>query len=735
MPATIARIRRYGARSSVSPAVLALVLALALALVLAANPAAAAWQRVNGPVPPPVAEFVAHHGLWYLGTNFADQGDLFVSSDGGHTWNDAGLPNGGVSAVLSHADRLFVGGYLSGLWWSDDDGGTWEQAGPPLSFSTVEALLPVDDQTLLAGLDPFGLAPLFRSEDNGLSWDEVDTGPTLRCHDLALAGGVILAGGQDQGVWRSVDGGVTWNQTFVGLPADASVYRFAVDGATVFAAAGANVIPPQVYRSDDLGATWTQVSVDLPSAGSQATLLAFLGGDLYLGTAGTFGERGLYRSSNGGVNWTRISAGLPGDDPSVHAAAIMDGELVAGCFAGAYRSSDGGQSWAPTWAGSAGVGGGHSLLYSADRLHIGLDFTGQQSQGVLATPDLGDTWQPGAGIPANTTAYDLTGHDGVIYAALYGPFRGVGISHDGGHSYALSNQGMNPGTVLYCVHAHDGVLLAGGFDGVYRSVDDGTSWDLIDSIGWVSDLVSLDGFVYASLYPGGVERSADAGLTWEPITEGMGADVHVNALEIFDGTVYAAVNVGPVMRWNGASWDDTGLNGAVPYDLAAVGEVLVAGTALDGVWITTGTHQWLEFSAGLTGGIIEAVTATPEYLVAGSRSRGIWIRPLSELPVTTGVEEAALPAAAVRVDVAPNPFNPLTAVSYELPRAGYVTVAVFDAAGRRVRQLLDGPREAGRHLLRWDGRDDAGRAVAAGVYLVRVAGQGEVAVAKAVLVR
>lgn len=83
----------------------------------------------------------------------------------------------------------------------------------------------------------------------------------------------------------------------------------------------------------------------------------------------------------------------------------------------------------------------------------------------------------------------------------------------------------------------------------------------------------------------------------------------------------------------------------------------------------------------------------------------------------------------------PNPFNPVTTVAFSLPRDGDVTVEVLDLQGRRLRALATGHRSAGEHRVTWDGRDDAGRAVASGVYLVRAAGAGMVTFHKVVLAR
>ena len=100
--------------------------------------------------------------------------------------------------------------------------------------------------------------------------------------------------------------------------------------------------------------------------------------------------------------------------------------------------------------------------------------------------------------------------------------------------------------------------------------------------------------------------------------------------------------------------------------------------------------------------------------------------------VQTGV---AMPQAVARLTNHPNPFNPRTTIGFDLPRSGQVTVTVHDAAGRRVRTLLDGFRPAGRHQMSWDGKDQQGRPLASGVYLVNLVADGEQAVRKIVLVR
>ncbi len=68
----------------------------------------------------------------------------------------------------------------------------------------------------------------------------------------------------------------------------------------------------------------------------------------------------------------------------------------------------------------------------------------------------------------------------------------------------------------------------------------------------------------------------------------------------------------------------------------------------------------------------------------------------------------------------PNPFNPQTTIRFDLPLAEMVTLAVYDAAGRRVRVLVDEAKSAGSHRVQWDGRSEDGRQAASGMYFCRL---------------
>jgi hypothetical protein len=108
-------------------------------------------------------------------------------------------------------------------------------------------------------------------------------------------------------------------------------------------------------------------------------------------------------------------------------------------------------------------------------------------------------------------------------------------------------------------------------------------------------------------------------------------------------------------------------------------------------------------------------------------------------PVQTSVANGSPVGGASYVTMlmppAPNPFNPETAVSFSLATKGQVNLAVYDVQGRRVRTLVNDVREAGPHVVRWDGMNDAGQSVASGMYFTRMDAEGFTATQKMTLLK
>ena len=87
----------------------------------------------------------------------------------------------------------------------------------------------------------------------------------------------------------------------------------------------------------------------------------------------------------------------------------------------------------------------------------------------------------------------------------------------------------------------------------------------------------------------------------------------------------------------------------------------------------------------------------------------------------TGVPEDPYGRSFALHQNSPNPFNPVTTLEYEIPpEVKDASIVVFDASGREVRTLLNGPVREGEGFVVWDGRNDAGLRVASGVYFCRL---------------
>ncbi len=92
-------------------------------------------------------------------------------------------------------------------------------------------------------------------------------------------------------------------------------------------------------------------------------------------------------------------------------------------------------------------------------------------------------------------------------------------------------------------------------------------------------------------------------------------------------------------------------------------------------------------------------------------------RPLT----TTGwAESAVLPEKLNLSQNYPNPFNPSTRIRFSLSQTEYVSLKIYDVLGRQIRSLLNRSLTAGAHTVTWNGKDDAGRSVSAGVYFYQM---------------
>jgi hypothetical protein len=105
-----------------------------------------------------------------------------------------------------------------------------------------------------------------------------------------------------------------------------------------------------------------------------------------------------------------------------------------------------------------------------------------------------------------------------------------------------------------------------------------------------------------------------------------------------------------------------------------------------------------------------------------------------QVPNTTPVD-ALLPRVTALYQNEPNPFNPMTRISFDLAQQGQVEIRIFDVAGHLVRKLVDAKLPGARHEVTWNGLDEAGRRVSSGVYFYQLRTDDYLATKKMVVLK
>lgn len=165
-----------------------------------------------------------------------------------------------------------------------------------------------------------------------------------------------------------------------------------------------------------------------------------------------------------------------------------------------------------------------------------------------------------------------------------------------------------------------------------------------------------------------------------------------------------------------ATWDESTITWATAPAIGAT-VVSVPQASRDGSWGADVTSAW----AADADHVLSFALTSPAVGPMTFHSREGNDPPRMVFVVSVPVTSAAPGAPrGVRLVTAPNPTRAGARVAFTLPARAHASLAVYALDGRRVAVLRDGMLEAGEHTQQWDGRDAAGRAVAPGVYLVRL---------------
>ena len=295
--------------------------------------------------PKRVSDFEPINSIAGIGSNLfaGTAGGVYLSTNNGVSWAEAnnGFIKTSVSYISRCRDSLYVA-TTSGFYYSPDEGTHWTSINSDLvSVSGSDRLLflSIVDTTFFAGIH---LKGLFKSTNRGVNWTPANTGfPNV--YVLSVSGyGANLYAGTAKGVYVSSDNGDQWVAKNTGME-DISVSKVILKGTDIFAATYQGI-----YRSTDDGASWTQENTGL--AYTQISNLTVIGADIYAGT-----NNGIYLSSDNDSHWSAVNTGLYGSSccSEITSTAVSDTVLFIGINAEVYYTKNKGTSWTKASTGLA----------------------------------------------------------------------------------------------------------------------------------------------------------------------------------------------------------------------------------------------------------------------------------------------------------------------------------------------------------------------------------------------
>ncbi|OGC60279.1 hypothetical protein A3K34_00335 [candidate division WWE3 bacterium RIFOXYC1_FULL_40_10] len=169
---------------------------------------------------------------------------IYSSKDLGGTWSKLGLPGMGINDIKAYAGTVYAATYYSqngevGLMEYDPESNTWSHLGPNIPCTSIER----DMNGMYLGTTSSGL---WTSHDEGETWEQRISNNQIR--DI-VSNGVIALASTANNTYKSVDGGLTWNEI---IPLRGQlVYFFELIDNYAFASTTSGL-----YRSADLGLSW-----------------------------------------------------------------------------------------------------------------------------------------------------------------------------------------------------------------------------------------------------------------------------------------------------------------------------------------------------------------------------------------------------------------------------------------------------------------------------------------------
>ncbi|MCZ6819787.1 MAG: T9SS type A sorting domain-containing protein [Calditrichaeota bacterium] len=190
--------------------------------------------------------------------------------------------------------------------------------------------------------------------------------------------------------------------------------------------------------------------------------------------------------------------------------------------------------------------------------------------------------------------------------------------------------------------------------------------------------------LYAATFDEGIYKSVDYGENWTKLTDELtNASVTTMVIDPVNTDVIYAVISGLVLRSS---------NGGVSWYEINSDRISIWALALD--------------------------PTNPAILYSGGGNGVYRLDMITAVAVSEG--NAAAPQTFSLSQNYPNPFNPETVIEYQLQGSSSVRLRIYNVMGQEVRTLVNEKKPAGAYRVRWDGRDDGGKVVPAGVYFYRL---------------
>jgi len=409
-------------------------------------------------------------------------------------------------------------------------GSRWEQtAGPPGGSISCIAVDVEDSQLIYAAVEQAGI---YRSTDGGHTWNVSYPGTGQWIADIHSTPYGVFASYSHFGLLHSADRGVTWDRIPVADERRITGVHYGIHGEVLLARTERGTL----HVSCDGGRTWRDATGNLPQGEIMA--MAVSGPSAYWVASGRREPNGLYHTVDGGRTWNLSSLHripnacvrqmlVADDDPNLILVGFhnIHNEGRPAGISYSWISRDGGETWNPFWGGFDPDNGWWPLAQGADgALYV------NNANEIYKSTDRGRTWHSlslvealGGRRPGDISRMDVDPNDpDKLYVAV---INGVAASRDGGASWTLESEGMlrtrisllaadpiDPDTI-YAADANGG--------GTYRTTDGGDSWAWLNGGGlphpWVDELVVhpiSPSIVYEIVDTSEVYRSEDHGATW-----------------------------------------------------------------------------------------------------------------------------------------------------------------------------------------------------------------------------